>query len=134
MRLTVRSKRDCAATVEGKAVPTFRDTHSKTWRRYVHATLSRSVLECVQSSAAFCLTCAILSVVLSRAIATDSVAEIRTPPAPAKPRINGPSIFGVRPNHPFLYTIPATGDRPMTFAASRLSSRLHVDATRGQIT
>jgi len=40
-----------------------------------------------------------------------SSSEIRTPPAPATPRINGPTIFGVRPDAPFLYTIPVTGDR-----------------------
>jgi hypothetical protein len=39
-------------------------------------------------------------------------AEIRTPKAPATPRINGPDIFGVRPGNPFLYHIPATGERP----------------------
>jgi hypothetical protein len=47
-------------------------------------------------------------------------AEIRTPKAPATPRINGPEIFGVRPGNPFLYHIPATGDRPITFSASDL--------------
>jgi len=26
-----------------------------------------------------------------------------TPPAPATPRINGPSVFGVRPGSPFVY-------------------------------
>ena len=40
---------------------------------------------------------------------------ILTPPPPATPRINGPGVFGVRPDAPFLYTIPATGDRPMEF-------------------
>jgi alpha-galactosidase len=60
--------------------------------------------------------------------------EIRTPPAPATPRINGPGIFGVRPNHYFLYTIPATGDRPMTFAVDALPSSLRLDARTGQLT
>jgi alpha-galactosidase len=41
---------------------------------------------------------------------------ILTPAAPATPRINGASVFGVRPGSPFLFTIPATGDRPMTFS------------------
>ena len=43
-----------------------------------------------------------------------------TPPPPAAPRINGPRVFGVRPGHPFLFTIAATGQRPMTFAADDL--------------
>jgi len=60
--------------------------------------------------------------------------EIRTPPAPPTPRINGPEIFGVRPDHPFLYHIPATGDRPMTFSADKLPAGLALDAATGNIT
>ena len=37
--------------------------------------------------------------------------ELRTPKPPAAPRINGPEVFGVRPEHPVLYHIPATGER-----------------------
>ncbi len=57
-----------------------------------------------------------------------------TPPAPAQPRINGPGVFGVRPGSPFLYAIPATGDRPMTFAADGLPAGLQIDPATGQIT
>src|SRR4051812_26596196 len=52
---------------------------------------------------------------------------ILTPPAPPTPRINGPDVFGVRPNSPFLYRIPATGERPMTFSVTGLPSGLSVD-------
>jgi alpha-galactosidase len=52
---------------------------------------------------------------------------ILTPAAPATPRINGPGVFGVRPNSPFLYSIPATGQRPMTFAVEGLPSGLTLD-------
>lgn len=41
---------------------------------------------------------------------------ILTPKAPDTPRINGAKVFGVRPGSHFLYTIPATGVRPMSFA------------------
>jgi alpha-galactosidase len=61
-------------------------------------------------------------------------AAILTPPAPKTPRINGPGIFGVRPGSPFLYTIPATGDRPMAFAADGLPVGLKVDGETGRIT
>src|SRR2546429_6480159 len=61
-------------------------------------------------------------------------AEIRTPPPPAAPRINGPSIYGQRPGRPFLYTIPATGDRPMTFSADGLPEGLQLDPATGRIT
>ena len=52
---------------------------------------------------------------------------ILTPPVPATPRINGAGVFGVRPGSPFLYTIPATGERPMTFSAKGLPAGLAVD-------
>ncbi len=63
----------------------------------------------------------------------DLSAFILTPPPPSMPRINGPAIFGVRPRHPFLYTIPATGDRPRTYAVKNLPEGLKVDSTTGQI-
>jgi alpha-galactosidase len=59
---------------------------------------------------------------------------ILTPKPAATPRINGPKIFGVRPGSPFLYSIPATGDRPMTFAADGLPAGLTLDAPTGRIT
>jgi alpha-galactosidase len=58
---------------------------------------------------------------------------ILTPPPPLKPQINGPAVFGVHPRHPFLYRIPATGTRPMTFSAQQLPAGLHVDAKTGII-
>ena len=60
-------------------------------------------------------------------------AVILTPPPPATPRINGAKIFGVRPGHPFLFTIPATGQRPMEFAVDDLPAGLKVDPQSGQI-
>ena len=51
---------------------------------------------------------------------------VLTPKPPATPRINGPRVFGVRPRHPFLYTIPATGERPMEFCVVRLASGFEV--------
>src|SRR4051794_31592343 len=61
-------------------------------------------------------------------------AAILTPPAPPEPRINGPSVFGVRPGSPFLYTIPATGERPMRFSVADLPPGLVVEAGSGRIT
>ena len=61
-------------------------------------------------------------------------AVLLTPPAPAEPRINGPTVYGVRPGSPFIYRIPATGRRPMTFAAAGLPAGLTLDAQSGIIT
>ena len=61
-------------------------------------------------------------------------AMILTPAPPATPRINGARIFGVRPGHPFLFTIPATGERPLKFSAVDLPKGLSVNALSGQIT
>jgi alpha-galactosidase len=55
------------------------------------------------------------------------------PKPAAAPRINGPKIFGVRPGSPLLYTIPATGTRPMVFSASGLPRGLNLDVS-GRIT
>src|SRR5215831_9941568 len=63
-----------------------------------------------------------------------STPEIRTPSAPAGPRINGPSVFGVRPGHPFIYHIPTTGERPLAFSAAKLPPGLHLDTAKGDIT
>jgi alpha-galactosidase len=64
----------------------------------------------------------------------DDQPGILTPKPPATPRINGPSIFGVRPWAPFLYHIPATGQRPMEFSARGLPDWLKLDPHTGEIT
>ena len=61
-------------------------------------------------------------------------AVILTPKPGPKPRINGAQIFGVRPGSPFLYTIPATGDRPMKFEVEGLPKGLNVDPQTGLMT
>lgn len=60
--------------------------------------------------------------------------ETLTPAAPATPRINGPKVYGERAGRPFLYTIPATGERPMTFGAKDLPAGLSLDEKTGRIT
>jgi len=59
---------------------------------------------------------------------------ILTPPAPREPRVSGARIFGVRPGRPVLFTISATGERPMTFDASNLPAGLALDEKTGRIT
>ena len=66
--------------------------------------------------------------------APDYRAYILTPPAPAEPRINGPKVYGARPGADFLFRIPASGERPMTFEAKGLPRGLKLDPATGIIT
>ncbi len=61
-------------------------------------------------------------------------AVILTPNPAPEPRINSPKVLGVRPGSPVLYTIAATGTRPMMFDVNDLPEGLSVDTTRGLIT
>jgi alpha-galactosidase len=67
-------------------------------------------------------------------LAPQEPAVVLTPKPARTPRINSAKVFGVRPGHPFLFTIAATGDRPMTFSAQGLPDGLQLDATSGRIT
>ncbi|CAN5452132.1 NPCBM/NEW2 domain-containing protein [soil metagenome] len=57
-----------------------------------------------------------------------------TPPASPKPRINSAKLVGATPGNPFLYTIAATGQRPITFSAESLPNGLVLDKKTGIIT
>jgi alpha-galactosidase len=59
---------------------------------------------------------------------------ILTPRPPEAPRINGPAVVGARPGHPFLFTVPASGRRPMQFAAAGLPPGLAIGQTTGIVT
>jgi alpha-galactosidase len=61
-------------------------------------------------------------------------AIILTPKSLPQPRINSAKVFGVRPGAPFLFTVAATGDRPMTFNAKGLPKGLNLDKQTGHIT
>jgi alpha-galactosidase len=57
-----------------------------------------------------------------------------TPPPPLAPRINGASVYGVRPGSPFQYYVPVTGERPLKLSVSGLPTGLKMDAATGNIT
>ncbi len=59
---------------------------------------------------------------------------ILTPQSPEHPIINNSLVYGARPGNPFLWTIMATGQRPMKFEASGLPDGLKLDQTTGFIT
>lgn len=50
-----------------------------------------------------------------------------------KPYIGGASVYGNKPDTPLLYTIAATGDRPMQFTAKDLPEGLSLDKNTGII-
>jgi len=64
---------------------------------------------------------------------TEGTPYILTPAAGPMPKINGPEITGVSPGAPFLYKIPATGERPLTYEAAGLPSTLQLDKQTGII-
>src|SRR5215203_2434435 len=75
----------------------------------------------------FCFLCIASS-------AQDTLSKyILTPKEGPSPKINGPKVFGVRPDHPILFTISATGTKPIIFSAENLPKGVTVDAKTGKI-
>ena len=67
------------------------------------------------------------------AFAAQTDITISTAAAPATPRILGATVVGATPGSPFLYTISATGQAPLTFTATGLPAGLSIDASSGTI-
>ncbi|WP_083227727.1 putative Ig domain-containing protein [Mucilaginibacter sp. PPCGB 2223] len=63
---------------------------------------------------------------------TDNSAYILTPKAGPEPHINGPKIFGVRPGHPVLFTVPVSGNKPVQFEVGKLPKGLRFDKNTGR--
>ncbi len=82
--------------------------------------------------ASFRVALAALLLVSSSALAAEEAVILTPKPGPA-PRINGARVFGVRPGSPFLFTIAATGERPIRFAAQGLPPGLRLDPATGRI-
>ena len=61
-------------------------------------------------------------------------AYILTPKSGPAAHINSPGVFGVRPGHPVLFTVEASGERPMQFSATDLPAGLKLNARTGMIT
>ncbi len=51
-----------------------------------------------------------------------------------KPRINDPVVVGNNPNTPFLFAVPTSGERPVTWTAKNLPAGLEIDPSTGFIT
>jgi alpha-galactosidase len=76
----------------------------------------------------------ILSSLSGLAAQSVETALVLTPKPGPEPRINGTKIFGCGPGSPFLFAVPATGERPMTFSAEGLPPGLTLDPATGFIT
>lgn len=63
----------------------------------------------------------------------NDIKTILTPEPSPEPKINSPKIFGNTPGNPFLYTIAASGNRPMSFSANDLPNGLSIDSKTGII-
>src|SRR6056297_1975823 len=59
--------------------------------------------------------------------------RILTPKERPEPRINGARVFGVRPESPFLFKVPATGKKPLQYSAQNLPEGLKIDSKTGII-
>ena len=59
---------------------------------------------------------------------------ILSPKIGEEPHLNAPYVFGVRPTHPLLFTVPCSGTRPMTFSAKGLPAGVTFDAKTGILT
>jgi hypothetical protein len=67
-------------------------------------------------------------------VVAEETPYILTPKEGAKPRINNAEVYGARPETPFLYTIAASGKRPIQFSAKGLPKGLKLDPKTGIIT
>jgi alpha-galactosidase len=67
------------------------------------------------------------------AFAAQSDITISTAAPPATPQIHGAVVVGSIPGSPFLHTVSATGQAPLTFAATGLPSGLSIDSSSGTI-
>ncbi len=63
-----------------------------------------------------------------------TVPYILTPDPSPQPRINGASVVGVRPGSPFLFKIPATGQKPLRYKVENLPAGLRLDPATGILT
>jgi alpha-galactosidase len=71
---------------------------------------------------------------LPQTVPNDPNRYILTPAPLQTPRLTTPNVYGATPGNPFLFTVTATGNRPMTFKANALPRGLSLDAKTGIIT
>jgi alpha-galactosidase len=85
------------------------------------------------------LSASMLCLILTAAAETEplpsaAARERLTPAESSAPRINGARVVGIRLGSPILFTIAASGERPMHFSADGLPLGMHLDPESGRIT
>lgn len=68
--------------------------------------------------------------IIARPVGREEAMILTPVPGPA-PRLNGPLVYGGRPGNPFLYRVPAQGERPMRFSARGLPAGIELDPATG---
>lgn len=58
---------------------------------------------------------------------------IQTPASGDEPQINNPRVFGARPGNPFLWSVMASGKRPIEYGAEGLPEGVVIDKENGKI-
>jgi alpha-galactosidase len=64
---------------------------------------------------------------------TRTLPYILTPSAGNKPSVNGTTVMGLQPGHPFIYTITATGKKTLIYAVKNLPEGLQLNTATGVI-
>jgi len=67
-------------------------------------------------------------------VVLDSQPVVLTPKVNSKPKINYPKVIGATPGKQFIFSIPVTGDKPLTITVENLPEGLKLDAETGIIT
>lgn len=77
----------------------------------------------------FCIGCFTSNIVYAQ----DTLSKyILTPKQGPEPHINGPKVFGVRPNHPIVFKVPVSGIKPIKYDADHLPPGVKLDKNTGQ--
>ena len=81
------------------------------------------------------LSCSFIETRTQKNIQTSvEIPYILTPKVSDFPKLNSAKVFGVRPRHPFVFKVPATGKQPLIYKAESLPNGLSIDKNTGIIT
>jgi len=70
---------------------------------------------------------------ISGKVVANSIPRILTPSENPAPKINYPKVIGATPGKSFVFSLPVTGEKPMSFSVENLPEGLTLDAANGII-